>query len=427
MSRTSRREFVGQAAIAGAGLLVGVSPATARTYQANERLSIGIIGVANRGRANLDGVASEQITSICDVDESYLDRCAQDFPEAARFTDFRRMIDKSKLDAVVISTPDHTHAPAASMAMQADLDVYCEKPLAHNVVEVRRLTDLARRRKRITQMGTQIHAESNYRRVVEAIRSGAIGSIREVHVWCGGSYSPGDRPTDQPPVPPGLHWDLWLGPAPERPYHPAYAPFQWRGWWDFGNGLLGDMACHHMDLPFWALDLRVPETIEAEGPPVHPESCPAWLIVRYTFPARGELPPVNLTWYSGRRPHYFEEGLLPEWGNGTLFVGSDGMLLADYGRHVLLPKEKFQDWVPPTPSIPDSIGHHAEWIEGCKTRTPALCDFSYAGPLTEAVLLGNVAYRSGQRLSWDARHMKLPGTPEAEKYLRRRYRRGWRL
>jgi len=428
MDAFSRREFMAQTAMAGAGLLLGVSPATARAYPANDKLSIGVIGVANRGRANLDGVASEHIAALCDVDETYLAACAKDYPQAALYTDFRKMIDKGGLDAVVISTADHTHAPAAAMALQADLDVYCEKPLAHTIAEVRKLTDLAGRRKRITQMGTQIHAESNYRRVVEAVQSGAIGEVREVHVWCGGGPAPAERPEDRPPVPESLHWDLWLGPAPSRPYHPAYVPFQWRWWWDFGNGTLGDMACHHMDLPFWALNLRVPDTIEAGGPPVHPERCPQWLVVRYEFGARSNLPPVTLTWYHGdRRPPYFTEGFLPEWGNGTLFVGSKGMLLADYSRHVLLPERRFRDWNPPPRAIPDSIGHHAEWIAGCKTRTPALCDFSYAGPLTEAVLLGNVAYRSGKTLHWDSVHMRLPGSEDAERYLRRRYRRGWRL
>ena len=422
----SRRQFLRNTA--GAGLLLGMKPAAAFTYQENEKLSIGVIGVANRGKANLEGVASEQITALCDVDETYLRRAAQSFPQAQTYTDFRRMIDAGGLDAVVISTPDHTHAPAAAMALQAGLDVYCEKPLAHNVYEVRRLTELARQHNRVTQMGIQIHAGSNYRRVVEAIQSGAIGQVREVHVWCAGGYTGGDRPKENPPVPEGLHWDLWLGPAPERPYHPAYVPHRWRGWWDFGNGTLGDLACHHMDLPFWALNLRVPETIEAEGPPVHPESCPEWLIVRYTFRERGPLPPVTLTWYNGdRRPPYFSEGSLPQWGNGTLFVGEKGMLLADYDRHVLLPRYRFETWTPPERTIPDSIGHYAEWIQACKTRGTTTCDFSYSGPLTEAVLLGNVAYRSGQALRWDPEDMKLPGTPDAERFLSRRYRRGWRL
>ena len=423
----TRRQFAARAAL-GAGLLIGVRPAVARTYQANEQLAIGIIGVANRGRDNLKGVASQTIAALCDVDSSYLDEVGAAFPQAERFADFRRMLDRAKLDAVVISTADHTHAPAAAMALRKGLDVYCEKPLTHSVYEARVLADLARRHKSVTQMGTQIHAGSNYRRVVEAIRAGVIGDVAKVHVWCDGGKTGGDRPTDTPPVPSTLDWDLWLGPAPERPYHPAYVPHNWRGWWDFGNGTLGDLGCHHMDLPFWALDLRYPSAVEAEGPPVHPESTPTWLVVRYEFPERPGLPAVNLTWYNGdRRPRYFAEGKLPSWGNGTLFVGSKGMLLADYNRHVLLPESAFADYKPPERTIPDSIGHYEEWIEACKSRGPTTCNFDYSGALTEAVLLGNVAYRSGERLNWDARNLRARGSRNAEGYLRRRYRRGWRL
>ncbi len=423
----TRRRFVAGAALAGASL-IGVAPARARTYQANERLKIGVIGVANRGRASLEGVASEEITALCDVDSAYLDAAGAAYPNAQKFADFRRMLDTAKLDAVVISTTDHTHAPSAAMALRNDLDVYCEKPLTHTVHEARVLADLARRHKRVTQMGTQIHAGSNYRRVVEAIRSGAIGTVSEVHVWCAGGYTGKERPSDTPPVPASLNWDLWLGPAPERPYHPAYVPHQWRGWWDFGNGTLGDMACHHMDLPFWALDLRHPLTVEAEGPTPHPECTPEWLVVRYEFPAREALPAVRLTWYNGhRRPPHFAEGKLPPWGNGTLFVGSKGMLLADYDRHVLLPRESFADYVPPARTIPDSIGHYAEWIEACKSRGPTTCNFDYSGALTEAVLLGNVAFRTGSKIDWDARRLRARGLREADRYLQRRYRKGWRL
>lgn len=423
----TRREFL-TAAACGAGLLFGISPAAARTYQANSKLSIGVIGVANRGRDNLQGVASQQITALCDVDSAYLDAACAAFPGAERFADFRKMLDRVKLDAVVISTTDHTHAPAAAMALRKGLDVYCEKPLTHTVHEARVVADLARRHQRVTQMGTQIHAGSNYRRVVEAIRAGVIGQVAEVHVWCDGGKSGGDRPTETPPVPPTLDWDLWLGPAPARPYHPAYVPHNWRGWWDFGNGTLGDLACHHMDLPFWALDLRHPVTVEAEGPPIHPESTPTWLIVRYEFPERQSGPAVSLTWYNGdRRPRYFAEGKLPSWGNGTLFVGSKGMLLADYNRHVLLPEGEFANYQPPPRTIPESIGHYEEWIEACKSRGSTTCNFDYSGALTEAVLLGNVAYRSGERLNWDARSLRAKGARHADEFLRRRYRRGWRL
>jgi predicted dehydrogenase len=287
------------------------------------------------------------------------------------------MIDAGGLDAVVVSTPDHLHAPVTAAALRAKLHVYCEKPLTHSLHEARFVTELARKAGVATQMGTQIHSLDNYRRVVELVKGGAIGEVTEVHVWVGGGYSGGDRPADAPPVPPSLDWDFWLGPAPQRPYHSCYCPFHWRGWWDFGNGTLGDMACHHMDLPFWALDLTSPATIEAEGPPVHAESCPPWLIVKYAMRTRASASGAGgatlpLTWYHGdRRPHHFADGLLPQWGNGTLFVGSKGLLLADYERHALLPEKDFQGFVPPAPSIPASIGHYEEWIAAAKGG--ALC------------------------------------------------------
>jgi predicted dehydrogenase len=274
-------------------------------------------------------------------------------------------------------------------------------------------------------MGTQIHAGSNYRRVVEIVQSGAIGPVKEVHVWTKTSYGGLDRPTDTPKVPEGLHWDLWLGPAPQRPFNPAYLPFDWRGWWDFGGGALADMACHHMDLSFWALKLRYPTNITAEGPPVHPESTAKQLTVTYEFPARGELPPVTLKWYDGgRRPTHFDDPKFPKWGDGTLFVGSKGMLLAGYERRKLLPEKEFADFKEPTPTILDSIGHHKEWVQACKNGTATTCNFDYGGALTEAVLLGTIAYRAGKPLTWDPKNLKV-NEPAAEKYLRTEYRKGW--
>jgi predicted dehydrogenase len=338
------------------------------------------------------------------------------------------MIDVGGLDAVVVGTPDHTHAPAALCALQANLHVFCEKPLTHTVAEARLLAEVARKKKRVTQMGTQIHAGDNYRRVVELIRGGAIGAVKEVHVWVSTSYGGGDRPKDQMAVPPGQEWDLWLGPAPFRPYHKTYVPFHWRKWWDFGGGALNDMACHHMDLPFWALDLRHPTHVEAEGPKPHAETAAPWLIVRYDFPARGKLPAVKLTWYDGgKRPKYFDQkGLLPAWGNGTLFVGERGMLLADYGNRRLLPEKDFKDFTPPKQTIPNSIGHYKEWVEACKNNGPTTCNFDYSGALTEAVLLGTVAYRLGKGFDWDAKKLKA-SEAGAEDFLRKKYRKGWEL
>ena len=395
----------------------------------NEKLNIGIIGTSGRALGNIEGVEGQNIVAVCDIDDRLLAAAKDRFPKAVAYEDFRRLMERRDLDAVVISTADHTHAPAASMALRMRKHVYCEKPLAHSVVEARTLARLAAESKQATQMGTQIHATDNYRRVVELVRSGAVGPIREVHVWCTGkTWSGGERPSDTPSVPSYLKWDLWLGPAPARPYHPDYLPANWRRWWDFGNGTLGDMACHVMDLPFWALDLRHPTTVEAQGPPVHPETTPAALMVRYEFPAIGPRGPVVLNWYDGgRKPEILAEHKLPAWGLGVLFVGEKGMLQADYGRRILSPEADFRGFEPPKPTIPASIGHHAEWIAACKDGRPTTCNFDYSGALTEAVLLGNVAYRSGKKIEWDAANLKATNCPEAEAFLRRDYRAGWTL
>jgi hypothetical protein len=311
--------------------------------------------------------------------------------------------------------------------MQLGKHCYCEKPLTHSVWESREMAKLAAKNKLVTQMGTQIHAGENYRRVVEIIQSGAIGKVGEVHVWVGKGWGGGERPTDPDPVPPNLHWDLWLGPAPERPYKEGrYHQSNWRRWWDFGGGTLGDMACHYCDLPFWALDLRYPKTVSAEGPPVHAETCPRGLIVHWEFPARGEQPPVKLTWYDGDLiPKEVAGHKVP--GAGVMFVGEKGQMLAGYSNYTLFPESQFKDYEPPAPSIPRSIGHHAEWIKACKEGGSTTCNFDYSGALAEAVLLGNVAYRTGERLEWDAQSLKATNCPAADQYLRREYRKGWTL
>ena len=278
-----------------------------------------------------------------------------------------------------------------------------------------------------TQLGTQIHASNNYRRVVEVIQSGAIGDVNEVHVWVGKSWGGGERPQEEQKPPATLNWDLWLGAAPVRPFCPGrYHPAQWRRWWDFGGGTLGDMACHYMDLPFWALKLRHPTSCETEGPPVHPETCPLGLIVRYEFPQRGNLPPVKFTWYDGNKiPRQVAGERVP--GSGVMFIGSEGKMFADYGSYKLFPQAKFASFQPPAKSIPDSIGHHAEWLQACKEGTPTTCNFDYSGPLSEAVLLGNVAFRVGKKLCWDAANLTATNAPEAAKYVQKEYRSGWEL
>lgn len=424
-----RRQFLKQTALA-APVLAGTgffsSLAAGESKSPNEKLNIGVIGTANQARFTIDNVKQENIVALCDIDDNYLDKAGEEFKQAKKYNDFRKLLEHAGLDAVAVCTPDHIHAPATVMALRMGKHVYCEKPLTHNVWEARLVAETAAKAKVATQMGTQIHAGDNYRRVVEIIQSGAIGPVREVHTWAGRRWGGGDRPKEMPPVPPHLHWDLWLGPAPERPYHPTYLPANWRKWWDFGGGNIADMACHHMDLPFWALKLRAPVSVEAEGPPVHPETCPLGLIVRYDYPSRGDLPPVKLTWYDGDRIPSQIQGL-PTGGGGNLFVGDRGRLWADYGTWRLYPESDFAGYKPPEPTIPRSIGHHAEWLLACKTGSATTCNFDYSGALTEAVLLGNVAYRTGQQLAWDAASLKATNCPDAERYLRREYRKGWEL
>ncbi|HEX7377211.1 MAG TPA: Gfo/Idh/MocA family oxidoreductase [Pirellulales bacterium] len=427
--RPDRRQFLKQTALAGAacaGSGFFSSLAAAESKSPNEKLNIGVIGTANQARFTIGNIKRENVVALCDIDDKYLGKASEEFPQAKTYHDFRKLLEQSGIDAVTVCTPDHIHAPATMMALRLGKHVYCEKPLTHNVWEARLLAETAAKAKVATQMGTQIHAGDNYRRVVEIIQSGAIGPVREVHTWAGRAWGGGDRPKETPPVPPHLHWDLWLGPAPERPYHPTYLPANWRKWWDFGGGNIADMACHHMDLPFWALKLRAPISIEAEGPAVHPETCPLGLIVRYEYASRGDLPPVKLTWYDGDKIPAQIHGL-PTGGGGNLFVGDRGKLWADYGRWQLYPESDFAGYKPPEPTIPRSIGHHAEWLLACKTGSPTTCNFDYSGALTEAVLLGNVAFRTGRRLAWDAAALKAANCSEADQFLRREYRKGWEL
>jgi predicted dehydrogenase len=434
----NRRDFLRKMAWTGSGLIILQRSRLVRGTQANNQLNVAGIGVGGRGAADVNGAASENIVALCDVDQMRAAKTFERYPKAKRYKDFRRMLDEmhNKIDAVVIGTPDHTHAPAGMMAMKLGKHCYCEKPLTHSVYEARMMAEVAHQNKLVTQMGTQIHAESNYRRVVELVQTGAVGTVREVHVWLSANFNgppkPTDRsqpdtPSDRPPVPETLDWDLWLGPASYRPYHPTYVPAGWRYWWNFANGYLGDFFCHYCDLAFWALKLRHPVTVEAEGT-VHRESAAHWTIARQEYPARDDLPPVTLTWYNGGGyPAIVKENKVPQWPNAVLFIGSEGMLIADYGRHQLLPEEKFADFKRPDPFIPDSIGHHREWVEACKTGGPTTCNFDYSGALTEAALLCNVALRTGKKLTWDAKKLKAIGCPEADVFLRREYRKGWTL
>jgi len=436
--RLNRRRLLRNAGLAGIAVWTSAKSWGAEpTKSPNEKLNIAGIGVGGQGGWDVGQCASQNIVALCDVDDRRAAGSYQGFRNAKRFRDFRKMLDAMdrQIDAVVVGTPDHTHAPAAVRAMTMGKHCYCEKPLAHCVYEVRTMIDLAKKNKLATQMGTQIHAGDNYRRVVELVQSGAIGAVGEVHVWHPVAYGRDavangsiDRPKETPPVPPELDWDLWLGPAPKRPYHPAYVPGRWRSWWDFGTGGLGDFGCHYMDLPFWALKLRHPTTVMTEGPAIHPERTSPGLVVHYEFPARGDLPPVKMTWYDGgKRPSFLAERKIPDWGAQVLFIGQKGMLIADYSRHELLPESQYAAFRRPDPFIPRSIGHHAEWIRACKTGESTTCNFDYSGTLAEAVLLGTVSYRVGQKLQWDPVNLKAVGCSEADRFIRKAYREGWQL
>ncbi len=428
-----RREFLKRAVLAGTATLAVGSGAALRPRTAfaakgpNEKLNLGCIGVANKGAHNIDNLTSENIVALCDVDATFLGKSSEKFPKAKTYSDFRQMLDKEKqLDAVVVSTPDHTHAIPVVWALRRGLDVYCEKPLAHSVHEVRQMREEASEQKAVTQMGTQIHAGDNYRRVVEIVQSGQIGPISRVHVWLGGSIRPGVRVAKATP-PENVDYDLWIGPAPMRPFHVSHFHFNWRYWWDFGGGALGDFGCHYMDLPFWALDLRYPTSIVAKGEKTYEgdNEVPDNMQVDYKFPARGDQPPVHMTWYHGA---WMPEGAdVYDKRSAVLFEGTKGRLLADYGSNKLYMDDDSHPATPPQ-TIPNSIGHWAEFAQACKSRGPTTCNFDYSGALAEAVLLGNVSYRAdGQQLDWDAEKLRATNTSDADPFIRREYRQGWSL
>jgi len=427
----SRRAFLQRALAAGTATAVigGTSLSLAAANRAarspNEKLNLGVIGVAARAHDNLMGVAQENIVALCDIDSQRLGAALKEFPKAASYEDYRKLLDRQDLDAVVVSTPDHTHAIPVCWALRRGLDVYCEKPLAHSVYEVRQMRNLAAEKQAVTQMGTQIHAEDNYRRVVELIQAGAIGPVERVHVWQANSVRPGHRVAKADP-PSYVNYDLWIGPAPMRPFDSSHFHFNWRYWFDFGGGILADMGCHYMDLPFWALNLRYPQTIQAKGEKIAQgdQDVPDNLQVDYHFAARGDQPPVQLTWYHGTwKPPGAE---MYDKGSAVLFEGKKGRLLADYGSRKLF-MDPGNEAIEPSGTIPKSIGHHREWIAACKSRGPTTCNFDYSGALAECVLLGNVSYRAGEKLDWDAETLTATNCPTAAQYIRRNYRPGWSL
>jgi predicted dehydrogenase len=456
-----RRQFLRYSALGiGAATLAG--PAILRAQSPNSKLNIAVIGAGGKGASDTDHCSGENIYALCDVDENTLNGRKKKYPEAQTFRDYRKMLDEigNNIDAVIVATPDHHHAPASTLAMKMGKNVYCQKPLVQSVYEARVMRQLSKEKKLTTQMGNQGSAENGLRRAVEVIQAGVIGPVRQVHVWSNRPIWPQGipRPEGKDPVPETLDWNIWIGPAPMRPFKKGvYHDFAWRGWQDFGTGALGDMACHTVNMPFRALKLGFPSTIEARYSKLHnqnrgrdnKETYPSSSEIRFEFPEREGLVPVNLTWYDGGLQPYSE--LTPEIIDlmedvpisGCLLVGDKGKIFSpdDYGAHFFI---KLNDEKALTPgdqheavkAVPQTIPrnefkgdtdkrHHLEWIEGCKTGKPTYSNFDIAAYLTEIILLGVVAIRVGKKLEWDGPNMQAKNNSEAAKYVRREYRDGW--
>lgn len=446
--KISRRNFLGSAAAASAAfsivprhVLGGVG------YVApSEKLNIATIGAGGMGSGNTKRCGGENIVALCDVDYDRAKKTFKAFPNAKRYKDFRVMLDKQKdIDAVIVATPDHTHAAAAMMAMKMGKHVYVQKPLTHTVHEARMLTETAHEMGVATQMGNQGHSKEGCRLVKEWIADGVIGDVREVHCWTNRPVWPQGilRPEETPDVPKDLDWDLWLGPAPYRPYNQAYLPFNWRAWYDFGCGALGDMGCHIMDAAFWALDLKYPTSVQASrGEQVvkmwervkNDETYPNASVVHYSFPARGDMPPVKVHWYDG--------GILPERPeemdprselskNGTIFIGDKGKMISGaYGDSPrIIPESKMREYKRPAKTLKRiEVSHEQNWIDACKGGDAACSNFDYSGPFTETVVMGNLAIRMpGRRLEWDGANMKVTNNDVANEFVGKTYREGWTL
>lgn len=450
-----RRTFMKSSAALALSLPLGGTlsvPLIAKTRNPSEKLNIGHIGVGGMmGEFHVSGTAAENRIALCDIDERILDPVCAKLPDAKRYIDWREMLDElgDKLDGVVITTPDHTHAPIACTAMRQGIHCYCEKPLAHDVSQVRQMQKLAKEKNLITQMGTQVHASSNYRRAIEMIRAGAIGKIHDVQVWVAVVWGGHPAPKGAAIIPKGVHWDLWLGPAPKRDYQPCYLSGNtecydalrvdidvpktcwlsgnWRSFWDFGSGGMGDMACHLMDLAYWALDLKYPKTIETTAPQkADADFAGRDLTVKYQYETANG--PLSLSWYDGTaRPSILRKYGLENKSYGILFIGESGALYVNYTDHFLLPKEKFTDYkVPKKYQIPESPGHHAEWLAAIRSGKKTSCDFDYSGRLSEAVLLALASYRCGKKFEYDAQTMTVTNCPEAKSILRQSCRSPWK-
>ncbi|MDO4586469.1 MAG: Gfo/Idh/MocA family oxidoreductase [Planctomycetia bacterium] len=433
----NRRTFLKTASLSTLGLgVLGTtfpSPALSQSANPSSKINIAHIGLAGmQGGFHLSGSASQNRIALCDIDDNYLEAVGKENPDAKRYNDYREMLAdlEDQIDAVIITTPDHTHAVAAIDAMNRGIHCYCEKPLAHDIYQIRLMKKVAQEKKIITQMGTQIHAGDNYRRVVELIQAGAIGCVKDIHVWVGTVWGGTPATNDEVECPKNIHWDLWIGPAPKRPYQPCYFGGNWRSFWDFGNGGMGDMACHFLDLPFWALNLQYPLSSEANAlQPADKDFAARDLIAKFEFPALEGTEPLTLTWYDGiQKPPMLKEIGLEDKSNGVLFIGTEGMLYSNYGQHALLPKNKFEGFEYPPQTIPASIGHHAEWIKAIQDgKDETTCKFDYSGRVAETAILGPIAYRCGQKLIYDAENMKVTNCDAAAALIKQEYHNGWNL
>ena len=447
-----RREFLQTTAAATAGWWVAGSATTSLANSPNEKVDIACIGVGGKGvRDSTDCARYGNIVAICDIDEQRLDKAAQTFPRAQRFNDYRQLLDamENKIDAVVVSAPDHHHAPAGVRAMRMGKHLYCQKPLTHSVAEARLMRETARKYNVITQMGNQGTAADGFRAGVELLEANPVGPIRQVHAWTNRPFKDWKqapdivaRPTETPPIPKHVHWDLFLGPAPHRPYHPVYHPHDWRGWWDFGTGSLGDMACHTDNLAFMGLKLGLPRRVSAVSGPINDETYPAWATITYEFPQRDGLAPVTFTWYEGAKDgqrnlpdaklFYGEEAP----GSGMIFVGDEGSIITpnDYGaEQFLLPRDKFADYKRPQPRYERVSGetyddsHKREWIQAIERGSGTMSNFDYAATMTDAMLLGNIAVRLGESLDYDGAAGRVTNSQAAQALLAPAHRTGWEL
>ncbi len=427
----TRRAFIKTTTAIAGGYWLGTTP-VARAASANEKLNVACIGVGGRGSANVGGVSKENIVAMCDVDEKKAGGRFQQFDKARKFQDFRKMLDKldKQIDAVVISTPDHTHFHPARQAMLMGKHVYCEKPLAHSVWEIRELTKIAKKMNVATQLGNQRHANPGMARTVEAVRSGMIGEIKEVYCAIGGTRGMPSMPKEFPAVPAHLNWDLWQGPVAERKYAPDYVPYKWRFWWDYGTGETGNWGCHILDIPFWALQLKYPNRVDLDVKPaageIDPLRTPKTMKTRLEFPAEKGHAALTLHWWHGSLLKVFKEHKTQSYGN-TLFIGDKGTIAAGFNGYKVTMKDGSKP-AAPEQTIAKSPGFHQEWINACKGGKRSSCDFvDYTGPLAEAVILANTAYRAGGGFDWDAAGFKASGNSNVDQYLIPEFRKGWKV